>query len=211
MTWDDLPELLRRARNGEDDAWRALVALAEPFLRAQVSKVMGPRWPQQSASDLTQETWHKAWASIHDFRGGPTAADTAAMFRAWLGKILQSQWKNSVRAMLAKKREPGEAIVPLDAGAAEGGMALDPADPGPAPSVEIRRREKVTEAAEALDRLEDPRDRDVLRLYFYDGLSFRDIAAELGITLDKVRTSYHRGLERLQDLKRLQELMYSLS
>ena len=215
MTWDDLPELLRRARNGEDDAWRELIALAEPFLLAQVSKVMGPRWPQQSASDLTQETWHKAWSSIHDFRGGPTAADTAAMFRAWLGKILQSQWKNSVRALLAKKREPAEAILRLAAAGADQGngqrAALDPPDPGPAPSVEVRRREQATEAGAALDRLEDPRDRDVLRLYFYDGMSFRDIAGELGITLDKVRTSYHRGLERLQDLKRLQDLMDSLS
>jgi RNA polymerase sigma factor (sigma-70 family) len=205
MTWDDLPELLRRARNGDEDAWRALVALAEPFLLAQVSKVMGPRWPQQSASDLTQETWQRAWANLHDFRGAETAANTAAMFRAWLGKIVQSQWKNTVRALLAKKRG-GEAL----AGDVADAAAVDPADPGPAPSVEVRRREQAAETSEALARLEDPRDREVLRLYFYDGLSFRAIAAELKISLDKVRTSYHRGLERLQDLKRLQTLMDSL-
>jgi RNA polymerase sigma factor (sigma-70 family) len=151
---------------------------------------------------LTQETWQRAWANLHDFRGGPTAADTAAMFRAWLGKILHSQWKNSVRALLAKKRG-GEAM-------AEGAGTFEPPDPGPAPSVEARRREQAAETSEALARLEDPRDREVLRLYFYDGLSFRAIAAELKISLDKVRTSYHRGLERLQDLKRLQNLMDSL-
>lgn len=213
MTWDELPELLSRAKDGDEDAWRSLVALAEPFLRSQVGRVMGSRWPQQSISDLTQETWQKAWAGIGDFRGGPTAADTAAMFRAWLTQILQSQWKNSVRALLAKKREPGQAILPLSGGeSGEGWPArIDPPSPEPPPSVELRRREQATETAAALDRLEDPRDRDVLRLYFYRGLSFRDIAAELGITLDKVRTSYHRGLERLQDLKRLQDLMDSLT
>jgi RNA polymerase sigma factor (sigma-70 family) len=207
MTWDDLPDLLRRARNADEDAWQALVELGQPFLLGQVAKAIGPRWPQQSASDLTQETWQRAWTNLHDFRGGPTAADTGAMFRAWLAKILQSQWKNSVRAMLAKKRVAGDAIVPLTGGCAAG---AEPADPGPAPSVEVRRREQAAEAIEALAGLEDPRDRDVLRLYFYDSLSFREIAAELQISLDKVRTSYHRGLERLQDLKRLQNLMDSL-
>ena len=203
MTWDDLPELLRRARGGDDEAWHALAKLAEPFLLAQAGKVLGPHWPQQSTSDLVQETWQRAWQGLADFRGGPTPADTAAMFRAWLGKILRSQWQNCVRGLLAQKRGPGETVA--------AGDAPDPPDDGPRPSVELRRRERATEADAALGQLEDPRDRDVLRLYFYDGLSFREIAAALAISLDKVRTSYHRGLERLKDLKRLQELMDSLS
>ena len=208
MTWDDLPELLRRARNGDDDAWRAVVALAEPFLLGQAGKVLGPRWPQQSTSDLIQETWQRAWQGLHEFRGGPTPADTAAMFRAWLARILHSQWHNCVRGLLAKKRAPEQAALQVGQ---VGDAQADLPDPGPRPSVLVRRRERAAEAHAALSRLDQPRDRDVLRLYFYDGLSFRQIAEELGITLDQVRTSYHRGLERLKDLKRLEDLLDSLS
>lgn len=202
MGWENLPELLTRARSGDSDAWCEITALAEPFLLSQASKVMGSRWPQQSTSDLVQETWQRACQAIGEFRGGPTAEDTSAMFRAWLGKILRSQWQNCVRALLAQKRGAGTPITgDLDEAIADGER----------PSVQVRQHERVVEADAALRGLEHARDRDVLRLYFYDGLSFREIAAELEITLDKVRTSYHRGLERLKDLKRLQNLIDSLS
>lgn len=201
MSWEQLPELLRKARNGDELAWQVLVELAKPFLLSQASKAIGANWPQQSTSDLLQQTWQRAYQNLADFRGGPTAEDTAAMFRAWLGKILQSQWRNDIRAMLAQKRASGETA---------SGDPSDVTDKTPRPSVHVRQRELVAETQAALTGLADPRDREVLRLYFYDGLSFRQIADELNITLDKVRTSYHRGLERLKDQKRLEELVDSL-
>ena len=42
------------------------------------------------------------------------------------------------------------------------------------------------------------RDREIVRLCFFDGLSLRQIAERLQLSYDKVRQRYHRSLKVLE-------------
>ncbi len=51
---------------------------------------------------------------------------------------------------------------------------------------------------EAIARLSDPLDREIVQLRFVDGLSLRQIAVKLGCNHESVWQRYHAVLGRLQ-------------
>jgi RNA polymerase sigma-70 factor (ECF subfamily) len=71
----------------------------------------------------------------------------------------------------------------------------DPADP----AERIESREQVRRLARALELLPEGQ-REVLRLAFLEGLSYQEIALELGISEGNVKTRVNRARSRLRDL-----------
>jgi RNA polymerase sigma factor (sigma-70 family) len=201
MSWEGTQELVRQAQAGCAEAWQQLHEWAQPFLLRRAGRLLGPDALQESASDLTQEVWARAWQGIGDFRGGPGDAETAALFRAWLARILKNVYLNGRRFWQTQKRQPPPGLVHLGAGAnseACTGSRADPPADDPSPSADLRQEEQGRLIQQALVGLPDPTDVEILRLHFFEGLSLTQIAGRLGVSLDRVRGSFHRSLERLR-------------
>jgi RNA polymerase sigma factor (sigma-70 family) len=202
MSWEGTQELVRQAQAGGAEAWQQLHEWAQPFLLRRAGRLLGPDALQESASDLTQEVWTRAWQGIGDFRGGPGDAETAALFRAWLARILKNVHLNGRRFWQTQKRQPPPGLVHLGATGANGesgtGSRADPAADDPSPSADLKQEEQGRLIQQALVGLPDPTDVEILRLHFFEGLSLTQIAARLGVSLDRVRGSFHRSLERLR-------------
>ena len=70
-------------------------------------------------------------------------------------------------------------------------------DPSADVALQAERNEEKTRLSSALQRLTD-KQRAVLLLYIEDGLSFREIAANLGVNKDTVREHYLAAIKNLK-------------
>lgn len=98
---------------------------------------------------------------------------------------------NTVRAGLDGKRKSPPT---LHAATVSDGVDV-PAD-NPTPSHDVRTAEQKQRIEEALADLPDELDREILCRHLFQDASLTAIAAALGVSLDKVRTRYHRSLAR---------------
>jgi RNA polymerase sigma factor (sigma-70 family) len=198
MPWDGVCALIDRAKAGDEDAWRRLHDLAQPFLLRQAQRRLGPGWPHRSASDLVADTWLRAWQRLADFRGGPDDAQTGALFRSWLTRIVHTVHANGVRHDRADFRAPPAGIISLDAAgtgeSADPGRDL-PAD-DPSPGHWLRQDEEKARIAATLAKL-DPCDRAVVELHIFQDWTLGRVADHLGLTYDQVRYRLHGALDRL--------------
>jgi RNA polymerase sigma-70 factor, ECF subfamily len=202
MQWDGVHGLVQRARAGDQEAWDRLVVMVQPYLLQTAHGLVRTNGPDRSYQDLTQETWIRAWRGLHDFRGGGDDAQTAALLRAWLRSILKRVASNIHRADTAQRRKMPPGTVRLDgarAGDSTGHVGTtELAADASTPSANLRAEECRDRIGEALARLADPKDREIVRLQFFEGLSLTRIAERLGLTLDEVRGRFHASLRHLE-------------
>jgi RNA polymerase sigma factor (sigma-70 family) len=181
MAWDGVHALVSQAKAGDARAWEQLVELARPHLLSVVLCLFDPAAPWQSVSDLLQETWMRAWQGLADFRGGSNDDETGALFRSWLTRTLKRTCSNGQRYANAGRREP-PGLRSLNGRDTEAGPP-EPAADEPEPSTMVRSSEARRQVAEALARLSDATDREIIRLYRWPGCSCRPAARRPG-TLD---------------------------
>jgi RNA polymerase sigma factor (sigma-70 family) len=194
---EGLNDLLRRARAGDGPAWAHLQSAFEPHLWRVAQNLLGRDWPQMSCRDLIQDTWLRVVAGLADFRGASRDEQTAAVFRAWLAQLMRNLWCNEVRDGRAQRRWAGP-VRSLSVGTdSTPGGAFIPA-PDPTPSRDASRAEMRELVRAALERIDDPEVRTVLRLHYLEELSLRAIAAQLGLTYDQVRGRCAAGEEQLK-------------
>jgi RNA polymerase sigma-70 factor (ECF subfamily) len=202
MEPDGFHDLVRRAQAGDRQAMNRVLELLRPHLEAQARRYADPARASASVSDLVQEVRLRAWQKIDQFRGGTTDEQTLALFRAWLGQIVQRLGLNAQRRRKAQRRQPPQPLVPLSPSAGEGAPSraggIDPVADGPTPSVNVRADEEARLVQAALEKIPDETDRAILRLRFFDGLSLRQTALQLGLGYDKVRDRYQLLLQRLE-------------
>jgi RNA polymerase sigma-70 factor (ECF subfamily) len=187
-------DLLNRARSGDSAATDELLALIRPWVE-QLARSHGRQCGlHESVPDLMQEVWLRAWQKLDQFQGGADEAAAVGMFRAWLARIVSRLGQNAARDEAAQQRTPpgkllrlGDSTAPLDPSAAE-----------PTPSAHAQAAEQARLVYEALGRVADPLDRDILAMRFFEGRSLRQIAAHLGINHESARQRYHTAVSRLQ-------------
>jgi RNA polymerase sigma factor (sigma-70 family) len=195
MLWNGVDALVRRAQQGDETAWQPLFALVQPDLLSCAVRSLGPGWPGQSVSDLTQDTWVRAWKALGTFTGGNDDAQTGAMLRAWLGQTMKNVWRNDVRAAGAQRRQAPAGTVAIDGPTADS-SALPGRDP--TPSTPLHHADRQRRVGAALEQIADAIDREIVRRYFFHGDSLTAIAGQLGVSLDRVRLGFHRSLELLR-------------
>ena len=178
-----------------------LLEALRPHVEALARDYVSPASAVESASDIVQDVELRVWQRLGQFRGGANDAETFSMLRAWIAQVVRSVGLNAVKARNALRRTAPEGVARLDGGPGlEGtlGSAASPADSGPSPSTGAREREAAAAVQAALEGIADLQGREIVRLCFFEGLSFREIAEALGLTYDQVRHRYHAALKLLE-------------
>ena len=174
--WTD-QQLVEAAQGGNVSAFEVLVRRHHSVIVASTLRIVRNR---ATAEDLTQEAMFRAWRKIGEFRGD-------AQFRSWVYRIATNLALNQVQ----RSRES---------------TAEFPIEPAPARSAEsVAIGSEFGEAwAEAINTL--PAElREPYRLREAEELSYQEIADQLDIPLNTVRTRIHRArgimMERMQAWK----------
>jgi RNA polymerase sigma-70 factor (ECF subfamily) len=174
-------ELIERLKNGEEDALEALFNLYAPKLYNVAHKILGDVADTQ---EVIQDVFWTAYRKAKTFRG--TAQLSTWLYRltvnAALGKIRRSKKSKEVEydEFLPKFQEDGHHLVrPV----VDWSNALED---------NYARREIQELLNQALDLL-SPLDKSVVVLSDLEGLSDKEIAAAVGITVAAVKTRLHRA------------------
>ena len=174
--------LVRRARDGDRTAAERLAAESYEKLFASCARMTGNA---DSAADLVQESYRKAWQSLGDFRA-------ESRFSTWLFRI-------AFTTHLKQLRRP-RLVVPLAemAERAEGGP--DPAeavpDPAPSPELDAASRERAGRLRQAVAALPDEL-RFAVTAHYWAELPVAEIAAAEDLTPRGVRKRLARAFRIL--------------
>lgn len=172
-------ELMRRVQAGETVWFEEVVRRYRPVLtRVASSKLVD----SATAEDVVQETFLAAFACRQSFK--PNLS-----LRVWLVAILFNACKRAWR----QRQQPTGQPQPLDAGLlGESGETHDG-------SLLAEERDQMLRAA--LRQLPEAQ-ADTLRLRFFAGLSFDEIAASMNCSVSGAKRRAKSGLESLADLLR---------
>ncbi len=156
-----------------------LFAALESALLGYALRLAGER---ALAEDIVQE----AFMRLH------THFDEVRDPRRWLYRTVHN-------LALNQRRQAGK-IVPLDCSASENASApaAETPDPQPLPDEQIARIEGIGLVRLSLEAL-DERSRQLVRLKFNEGLSYKDISARMGLTIGHVGYLLHHALKAIAD------------
>lgn len=170
--------LVRRAQAGDEAAFGRLV---ERYMRRAYFAALSLVGSREDALDLSQEAFARAYRSRD-------AIDPERPFYAWLYQILRRLCFNFMRDRSTRAR------VLESAGAWLANAAADRAAPNPAEAFEREERRRMVAAAiESLPA----REREVLALKEFEGLSYREIAALVGVPIGTVMSRLYSARRRL--------------
>jgi RNA polymerase sigma-70 factor (ECF subfamily) len=187
-----LKELLSRFRAGEERAFDAIVAAAGPSVLRTAYLYLGAEDP---ALDAAQETFLEAYrllgsASWTGPGGVPGSAGAEAHLAGWLRRTALNKAREIARRAVRFRADAERLSGP---GARE--ARSDEAGRTPAESAE--RAERRSAVRRALAELPD-RQREVVILRHFEGLTFREIADDLGIAEATARVTFHQALSALR-------------
>ncbi len=185
MSWHGIHQLIARAKAGDADAWWSLHEMVRPYLIDLAQRLLGPAWPHESVSDLTQETWQRVSTKIASFRGGENVEQTGPLFRAWLRQTMKRSHQNQQRANHTQGRRPPPGTVLLSThppGDSSDAGGNEPIADESRPSANLYRDERRDRIQRVLDHLSDPMDRELVQAHFFEGRSLRQIAKERGVS-----------------------------
>ena len=168
--WTD-QDLVRGAQDGDIRAFEELVRRHESFIVASILRVVRNR---STAEDLAQESFFRAWRSLASFRGD-------SQFRTWVYRIATNLSLNHVSR---SREQPVEDIPELGRTDSTTGSAVDSA-------MEIAWHHAARSLPDELRRPYSLRE--------FEDKSYEDIALELGIPLNTVRTRIHRARKQISD------------
>jgi len=173
--------LLERVRAGQTECFAELVRRYQPSLtRVARSRLGRVDW----AEDVVQETFLAAFKSCHSY-------DSRYSFRTWLWTILLNQCRSHYQHRMRRVRfetvsDDGVPFV-LD-------QAVEPRSTSPL--AELLAKERTATLESLLDELSTVQ-ADALRLRFFGGLKFHEIAATMRCSLNTAKARVRCGLERM--------------
>lgn len=187
MADGDLERLIRRARQGEPQAYDALIDAYAPRLHGYLYRLTGSR---DDADDLLQEVFLRVVRTIATYRHD-------GRFDAWLFRIATNLVRDRIRRL---RRAPRTLSLdgPAPAESEGGTERLDVADTGaPLPDAGLVADENADRVQSALARLPDA-EREVIMLRHFSQLSFAQIAGAMGTPLGTALARAHRGLAKMR-------------
>lgn len=176
-------QLARRCVQGDESAWRHLVDQYTPMVYSLcVHRGLAP----VDAEDVCQEVMLSALRALSTYEG--------CLLSTWLFRITQ-------RRLADHYRSPHRRLLPT-------GLADDTTRPGVTPSVppeqgeDLIRHQEGERIRSAIQQLSDP-PRSVILAYYLAQMPVREIARELNMPENTVKSHLHRGrLELRQAMER---------
>ncbi|MDX9991102.1 MAG: sigma-70 family RNA polymerase sigma factor [Anaerolineales bacterium] len=169
---------LKRAKNGDADAFGMLVSLHERYVYNLALRTLGN---PQDAQDVVQDGFVRAWMALPGFR-----ADSE--FRTWLYRIVLNLCLNRfprLRRDLAALSDEELAELPEPASHARDVLSILEAD------------EARTSLQREIFRLPESQ-RLLVTLRYQDELSYEEIASLVNLPLGTVKTGLFRARQRLR-------------
>jgi RNA polymerase sigma-70 factor, ECF subfamily len=194
-------ELIRRAQAGETEAF---CSLARGYERRIYSLAFHYCRERQDAEDLSQEVWLKAYAALATFR-------FESSFYTWLRRITINCFLNHRRRLLSRARafpwsnnwpsgwstprsmSPGEGVT-IEEHASEANVATTSAGW----ETNVQNRLVVEKVMQALAEV-TPQQRLIFLLKHQEGMTYEEIAKELGCSLGTVKKSVSRTVAKLRE------------
>ena len=192
----DREKLLTLARTGVDDS--ALGRLLEQYrsyltllARVQIGRRLQGK---VDPADVVQEVFLEAASHFSQFRG-----ETEPEFAAWLRQILVTCLAHLVRRYFGTQARDVRLERMLEDELDQSSRAIDRGlvAEQSSPSQRASRREQSVLLADALEQLA-PDYREVIILRHLEGLTFPEVAARMGRTVDSVEKLWVRALPRLR-------------
>lgn len=175
------PELLRRVRQGDDDAARDLVVALHPL----VLRIVHAHLPRRaSEEDLAQEIFAKVFHHIDQYRG-------AVPFEHWVSRIAVNHCRNAIRAQSSRPEWRMSDLAEDTDGLLEHLQSSADQDPS------TLDRIAVVELVEALLSCLEPRDRALIRWLEMEDLSIEEIALKTGWSSTYIRVRAFRARRKL--------------
>lgn len=179
MTASDAPAVLARARQGDSEAFRALV---EKHSRSAFRLAYRMTGNEQDAEDVVQEGFLRAYRHLGRF-------EARADFGTWLYRIVANCAVELLRTR--RSRQTRARMEPIDE------MTSMPASEAPGPdrlaeSADIRHR-----VAAALDSL-SPLERAAFSLRHYEGRTIDEIGRTLHLGTSAAKHAVFRAVKKLR-------------
>jgi RNA polymerase sigma-70 factor (ECF subfamily) len=178
--------LVQRTLAGESAAFTALY---ERYRSAVYTHAYYRLHNAADAEDALQEVFQRAYLRLDTF-------ERTRSLRAWLLTIATNYCTDMLRRRLSLKRFVQQ--VPLDV------VDFWLADTAANPETSALRDEQRERVRQALREL-PANYRDVMVLYYWNDLSYSEIAATTGLTESTIKTRLFRGREHLSRLLRAQQ------
>jgi RNA polymerase sigma-70 factor (ECF subfamily) len=179
MTASEAPAVLARARQGDSEAFRALVEKHSQSAFRLAFRMTGN---EQDAEDVVQESFLRAYRHLGRF-------EARADFGTWLYRIVANRSIELIRTR--HSRQTRARMEPLDE------MAVMPASDNPGPdrlaeSADIRRR-----VGAALNGL-SPLERAAFTLRHYEGRTIDEISRTLRLGTSAAKHAVFRAVRKLR-------------
>jgi len=170
---DSDKRLIDKALNGSERAWDRLVRRYEKQVYNQALRLSGN---QADALDLTQDVFIAVYRNLPNYR-----ADGA--FGAWLNRIAVNRSNDHLRSSQRQPQNSGEELEQIPGGTM------------PDDSVQLSQRNR--EILKMLGQLSADQ-RLVVELKFFQQQTFEEIAQQLGISSNTVKTRLYGAIRKLQ-------------
>jgi len=184
-------DLMRLAKAGDE---RACAELFDRYRQGLLRTARGRLARQDVAEDVVQETFLAAFKSRHTY-------DERYGFRTWLWTILINQCRAAQGKLARRPRVAAWSDMPRHEADEPRGFLEDPADAAASPLEGLLRHERGGQLECSLQRI-NPDQADALRLRFYGGLKFDEIAALQECSLGTAKNRVKWGLLKLSELLR---------
>jgi RNA polymerase sigma-70 factor (ECF subfamily) len=165
-------DLVARACEGDQEAFRLIF---ERYSRPLISFVYDQVGNRELAEELTQETFVRAYRSLHTLR-------EETKLSTWLFGIAKNVARESLRA-----RQRTNQHVDLD-----DKVVLNLSDRGPVPVKQLLNKELNEVIQNSLALLDDDK-RLVFTLKVFQQCSYEEIAEITGFSIPKLKTDLHRA------------------
>jgi RNA polymerase sigma-70 factor, ECF subfamily len=175
------PSVVAKARDGDRDAFRALVEMHSRYIYSLAHRMTGNA---EDAEDVVQEAWLKAHKQLSRF-------EARADFRTWMHRITVNCSIDLIRAR--RHREDAHDPSDLEQGPlSEKGSEVQPTPERVAASTQISDR--VNEALGLLTALE----RAAFTLRHVEGMSIEEVGAKLGMKTSATKHSIFRAVKKMR-------------
>jgi RNA polymerase sigma-70 factor (ECF subfamily) len=177
-------ELIKRAQSADMDAF---CLLAKGYERRIYLLALNYCHNRQDAEDLSQEVWLKAYQALGTFRNEST-------FYTWLRRITINCFLNHRRARRYSWRGETTDIAISGMDAMEDAERVAPASTS---ETTLHNRILAKKVMQALSELTPPQ-RLIFLLKHHEGMTYEEIAKEVGCSTGTAKKSVYRAVRKLR-------------